>query len=81
MLAQFNFFTYLCPHKTNKTETKMKKIILIAIVLAIYTALMFYAFIISENPYINAFIVPCASVGAAMILDHLTDKQTAPKSK
>lgn len=80
MLAQLNYFTYLCPHKT-KTETKMKKFISIAIVLAIYTALMYYAFIVSNDAYLNAFIVPCASVGAAMILDHLTDKQTAPKSK
>lgn len=77
MLAQLNYFTYLCPHKT-KTDTKMKKFIIFAIV-AIYTALMFYAFIISENPYINAFIVPCASVGAAMLLDHFTDKQTSKK--
>lgn len=77
MLAQLNYFTYLCPHKT-KTDTKMKKFIIFAIV-AIYTALMFYAFIISENPYINAFIVPCASVAAAMLLDHFTDKQTAKK--
>lgn len=76
MLAQLNFFTYLCPTKPIK-QTNMKKFIIIAIVLAIYTALMFYAFIISENPYVNAFIVPCASVAAAFLLDHFTDKPTA----